>query len=220
MKPLNKKGFSAIYVVLIIAIVGIIGFTGWYVWSKNQTPKVSSYQECVKAKGAKILETYPEQCVINGQTFVNPSQKAAASMTTQTNNPTVQLPATTHRYLTIKEWGVKIPVSSDIYDLIYSIDNALYLNSEKFIALTNGECNLKNKEYLGYVIRSAEGTKQFKDTIIAKADGVKKIGDYYYLYQEPTQMYCQQNPPNQDLANYFKKVVPIIKDAFNGIQEM
>ena len=135
MKPLNKKGFSAIYVVLIIAIVGIIGFTGWYVWSKNQTPKVSSYQECVKAKGAKILETYPEQCVINGQTFVNPSQKAAASMTTQTNNPTVQLPATTHRYLTIKEWGVKIPVSSDIYDLIYSIDNALYLNSEKFIAV-------------------------------------------------------------------------------------
>jgi len=75
MKPLNKKGFNPIYVVLIIAIVGIIGFTGWYVWSKNQTPKVGNYQECVKAKGAKILETYPEQCVINGQTFVNPIQK-------------------------------------------------------------------------------------------------------------------------------------------------
>jgi hypothetical protein len=67
-------------VILVIVLVGIIGFAGWYLWNKTNQPKVSNYQECIKAKNSKLREIYPEQCVVNGQTFTNPNQKVSTTV--------------------------------------------------------------------------------------------------------------------------------------------
>lgn len=59
-------------VLLSVTVIGIIAGVGWYVWDKNQNqkPVITNFDECVAA-GNPIMESYPEQCAANGQTFVN-----------------------------------------------------------------------------------------------------------------------------------------------------
>lgn len=65
----------------ILALVVIIG-AGFLVFKKVYIEKmypVHDYNECVAA-GNPILETYPEQCIADGQTYVNPVQKISPTM--------------------------------------------------------------------------------------------------------------------------------------------
>src|SRR2546423_227179 len=99
MKTFKQGGFMAIEVALLLVIVGLIGGTGYYVWhSTSQTnktltnasdvsqnaPKVTAktiktFDDCKKAAGSKIQETFPEVCVTkNGKSYVNSKQKAAS----------------------------------------------------------------------------------------------------------------------------------------------
>lgn len=53
---------------------------------KSSPSQPTSYQECVDGGGA-ILESYPTQCALNGQTFTNPDQKAEEPAQPQADNP-------------------------------------------------------------------------------------------------------------------------------------
>lgn len=72
----NQKGFSVVEVLLVLIVVGLIGGIGWYVYSKQQAKEVpkqvtiTNFEEC-KATGNPVMESYPEQCSANGQTFSN-----------------------------------------------------------------------------------------------------------------------------------------------------
>jgi hypothetical protein len=78
---LNKRGFSAVELLICFVLVGAIGATGWSLYSrqkadkKNENASISSFEEC-KAAGNPIMESYPEQCSANGQTFTNNAQNA------------------------------------------------------------------------------------------------------------------------------------------------
>jgi len=118
MRKLSHKGFSAVEGLLILIIVLLLGFIGYYVYHTNQTasdtlnsshstPKfgsaIKTFADCKKAVGSKLLETYPEQCVTkDGKSFTDPNQL-------------------TKKYLTIKEWGVKLPLTSTILDATYTL---------------------------------------------------------------------------------------------------
>lgn len=57
----------ALSVVLLFAIyVAIMKPT------TNKDP--ANYSECMKNKDALLRATYPEQCVVNGKSFINPNQ--------------------------------------------------------------------------------------------------------------------------------------------------
>lgn len=81
MKTLNKKGFSAVEVTLVLVVVGFVGTIGWYLYERRQGDSpaqmsITNFDECVAA-GNPVMESYPEQCAANGQTFTNPNQKVA-----------------------------------------------------------------------------------------------------------------------------------------------
>ncbi len=120
---MKEKGFAAVETILILIVIVIIGGTGYYVWHANQnttkalsdanaasqssikTKKITTFEECKKATGSNMLMTYPEQCVTkDGKTFTDLSQQIAT------------------KYLTIKEWGVKIPLSSSDVGAYYKVD--------------------------------------------------------------------------------------------------
>ncbi len=62
---------KALLAVVVIALLAA-GFYAW--WSgENKERSINSFQECVAA-GNPIMESYPEQCSANGQTFTNPDQ--------------------------------------------------------------------------------------------------------------------------------------------------
>jgi hypothetical protein len=71
-----RAGFGIIEIIIGLALLGMIGAGGWFIWNKYQSTNVTvdSYETCAAA-GNPILETYPEQCVANGKTYTNPTQK-------------------------------------------------------------------------------------------------------------------------------------------------
>lgn len=76
MKKLNVQGFSGLMVIVLLAVAGIVGGTGWYVYnsqkktdSPSQARAITTFEECAAA-GNPIMESFPEQCAANGQTFV------------------------------------------------------------------------------------------------------------------------------------------------------
>lgn len=65
-------------ITFLVGLLGVLLFTItalviWAVIQEQKTP--TSFAECVTYKDAKLLESYPEQCVVNGKSFANPDQK-------------------------------------------------------------------------------------------------------------------------------------------------
>jgi hypothetical protein len=131
---------------------------------------------------------------------VKAHNKSAASTATPTPGATVSPLATAspalsptvspENYLTIKELGIKIPLTSSIYDLEYkyvaaSGSNPIYLNfstaSISSIPAGNTTCNTDRRPLGTYTVwNSAQPAKQ--GTLIATVKG-----DYiYYLHAQST----------------------------------
>lgn len=68
----NQAGFGIITLaILLAAIVGAF-LVGQHVYSARKAAQsVVDYAQCIKQRGAKLLQTYPEQCVFDGKTFTN-----------------------------------------------------------------------------------------------------------------------------------------------------
>jgi hypothetical protein len=69
----TRKWIFFLVVVLGVLLVTIIALVIWAVITETKKP--TSFAECVSKKDAKILESYPEQCVVDGVSFTNPNQK-------------------------------------------------------------------------------------------------------------------------------------------------
>ena len=93
MKDMGDSGFSLFETLVVIAIVVVLGLGGWYVYHREHKAKTTA------------------DATSQTNTGTTPTQQQA--------NSTTQTPATT--YLDIKEWGVKIPLSSRIQDAYYTV---------------------------------------------------------------------------------------------------
>jgi len=204
MKKSNQSGFAAVEAFLVVIILGIVGFTGWYVWHSKQATdktlnnaaksapataqakKVASFADCKKAAGSKTLTTSPEQCVTkDGKTF------------TDTNAST----SSAQQYLTIKEWGVKLPVSGDISDAYYlykSDIDVVYLSKA---AYKDTNC-AADSTTLGAIDRFTASTKDelSGNNMLSERPNAIHIGNYYFAYQHP-QAACDGSPTN-DFKNF------------------
>jgi hypothetical protein len=71
----NQAGIGAGGIFLIIFIFGLSSFAFYRVQQADdqikQANKITTFDECVDA-GHPVMETYPEQCAADGQTFINP----------------------------------------------------------------------------------------------------------------------------------------------------
>lgn len=84
MKTNNDNlGFGLIGVLVILVILASIGGIGWYVYLKNSKQNssqqnaqksITNFDECVAA-GNPVMESDPEQCSANGQTFTRATQQ-------------------------------------------------------------------------------------------------------------------------------------------------
>lgn len=66
---LSQKGFVALPLLIIGILVAVIVGIALFVQSENnQDTSITNFDECVAA-GNPVMESYPEQCSVNGQTF-------------------------------------------------------------------------------------------------------------------------------------------------------
>lgn len=93
----KQKGFGLVPVLMVLILVSVIGFAGYYVWN-NQYKKKETTQQPETQKPINTNSVKP----------------------TETTKPSTS--ADNQNYLVIKEWGVKIPLTSDIEDAGYTIN--------------------------------------------------------------------------------------------------
>jgi hypothetical protein len=108
---------------IILIILGVIGLAVvlWLAWFKPTVRPVNSYESCIAA-GNPIQDSYPSVCATkDGKRFVNPKEKVN-SVPSDTTAPqaTQQTPATEQKYLTIAEWNVRVPLTTETADLKYT----------------------------------------------------------------------------------------------------
>ncbi len=92
----RQAGFSPVEVLIVIAAVAVIGAAGWFVYQHNRT----------KATNAA-----------GGTQTTNQTSNQQTTSTTP--------PAPTVTYLTIKEWGVRLPLSDSIKDAYYVVPDGI-----------------------------------------------------------------------------------------------
>ena len=69
----TRKLLTFLVGLLSVLLFTIIALVIWAVIQEQKTP--TNFAECVLDKDAKILQSYPEQCVADGKSFTNPNQK-------------------------------------------------------------------------------------------------------------------------------------------------
>ncbi len=183
----NQKGFSIVIVLLCILVVSFIGFAGYYVWNTQQDKKE---KEVATVAGAQ------EQA---------PAVKEESQPT-----PTAQ---DAQKYLEIKEWGVKIPLTQTISDAAYNFDS--FNNSAGLYKVSYAQyCPSGYGGYIGrfkdandpLFARDTVGPGTF-DALVARS---VKINEYYYYYISPQSMCGDPNnldgwdQKSQEMTQAFK----------------
>ncbi len=141
---------------------------------------------------------------------------SAASRSADEQQITQKPKATT--YLTIKEWGVKLPLTDDIKDLTYTNHGSwVALNTTKFVTLSGKKCSGGDVGYMGTIRRAKSLSSLYDNASIRTQNEALMVGEYYYLFTNPTQMYCQQEPTNQAQIDYFTQTIPLIEEATKSI---
>jgi hypothetical protein len=180
----NQNGFSAIEAILILVILGIIGVTGYFVWHAKQSTDKSL------TPNASTTPSYKK------------SNKSTNPTPTTTTTPQQQ-------YLVIKEWSVKIPLSSTISATYYSYDSNTDFVRVSLDKYKGTNCATDQGQLYG-ISRSTN----------ASSSGVK-IGNYYYSPVHP-QTGCDGTTSstwnsNSAGATQAMSYVPYLKTAIGRI---
>ncbi len=213
----RQSGFSPVESLLVIVAVFIVAFTGWFVWhSVNNTKKtndqtvsdssppqssgnrITTYDECTKASGSKIQETYPQICVTkDGKHFTQDTSEGSK----------------TSSYLIVKEWGVKIPLSTNTMDAYYEKDDngMMYISTKKLHSLVQqvGGCHAGLDDV--FLARSANG-----NDLNIKSNWHVKIGNYYYFRGHTIEPLCATRT-DENLAKQYQ---PIQSNLESEIQKI
>jgi len=168
MKKLNSRGFSAVEVLILIVIVGLVSSAAWYVGRKSGSD--------------------------NKKTPL--SQTATTSTQTTSQTPSTTTTDTT-KYVSIKEWGVKIPESYIPAGFVYEVgasqdpNGTITFNSTDLKA---AGCTQKNYGFI--VARGKAGDtyigdggdksnfKEIYDQYHANASTFHMIFNNYYFFDD------------------------------------
>jgi hypothetical protein len=109
------------WVIVATAIVAV-ALIIWLAWIRpmQKTAAVTSFEECAAA-GNPVQESYPEVCATkDGKRFVNTKQDAAHQASLSGDEDLVPPANPELLRLDVVEWGMRIPLTKDNFDLIYT----------------------------------------------------------------------------------------------------
>lgn len=116
----KNKILKAKWLILLLALA-VIGLVVWLIWvlPAQREARINSFAACAAA-GHPIQESYPEVCVMkNGKRFVNTAQ-AQAHQASIDNEELIPPSNPALLNLDIEEWGVRVPLTNQTFDLTYA----------------------------------------------------------------------------------------------------
>lgn len=183
-----KKQTRSRIILLLVVVVGIAAVVGVVLYVKNMNEVGQKRMDELALEASALSKKQSEQ-----------------------QTPAEVTPTT---YLAIKEWGVKLPLSDDITDLTYTnLGDQIALNTATFVTLSGKKCSGGDVGYMGSIRRAKSLDSLYSNPAIRTQNEAVQVGEYYYLYGNPTQMYCQQEPANQRQVDYFTETIPQIEEA-------
>lgn len=168
----HQSGFSTVEILLVVLVIAVLAVSGSVVYLHHKTTTAA------KTNAATT----------------NPAQSTGQ----QTSTTTTQPATTTTQYITVKEWGVKLPLSDSIKDAYYVVPTGISDDSDgKPSAIDFGLTSLNSScgtvtggptDYnsLGSIIRALPtDTDPVSGKLYTQLDpnGVT-IGGYYYGYAD------------------------------------
>ncbi len=182
----KQKGFGLVPVLLVL-LVSVIGFAGYYVWNAQHEKKENTVQQT--------------------------AQKQVSS----NNTKPVEAPKTadTQKYLVIKEWGVKIPLTSGIEDAGYTTnpngpaetEQSVWIYKKAYVDISSSCDKLSN---ITRFSNPSAKTDWYGDisTLGERYKNISyKIGNYYYAPvgpQSPCGAPTVGNDTNPSIADQVK----------------
>jgi hypothetical protein len=130
----KKKLLRARWLILALTVF-VVALMVWLVWIRpvQRASQISSFEQCASA-GYPIQESYPEVCLTkDGKRFVNPQQDAAHQASLDDEQELVPPSNPALLVLDIEEWGIRVPLTMDTFDLTYAyVENG----SEEYVLFT------------------------------------------------------------------------------------
>jgi hypothetical protein len=167
----KQKGFGVIPVVAAVIVILAIGFVGWHTMHSNKT-----------AKKNDATTTSPA-----------PPPASPATNTSPTQSPT-------SGYLIINEWGVKLPLTSGVYDAYYVVStnnkdpngdpNTMWLGLKSLddSGCAAAQANTGGAYPLGALMRTAaDATDPLSgEPVKQRYPNGAVVGNYYYAFNDGT----------------------------------
>jgi hypothetical protein len=167
----HQSGFGATGVILVVLAVAILASTGLMIYQHH------------KSGSAK-----------------NSAATSQTQTTTQPQNTTSTQPAqATTQYLTIKEWGVKLPLSANIKDAYYTTEGS-----------NTGADGLPNTVWLGKTSFNSNGCNIANTGPSSKATPIGSILRVLLTDRDPVtgDLYTQKYPNGVTIGNYYYAYAP------------
>ena len=119
----------------------------------------------------------------------NPTKSVASTAQTTTNTPT-STQSTSGQYMTITQWGVKLPLSSGIKGITYSVSTANNVQSAN-VNVPNSLCQPMATIYRGGASSIDPTTEGFDSNgTTFQANNDRQIGAYYYSFMTGNASSC------------------------------
>lgn len=195
--------------LIVLAVVGLL-VAGWLAWFRpsGTQHEITTYKACAEA-GNPIQQSYPSVCVTkDGKRFVNPDDKqqipAAPDPNASENQQNSSMPPTDGQYLTMNEWGVRVPLTAAYNDMKYTFvrDDTSERVTFTFQRLEDsGIC----KNDVGVAMTRSK-TKNEPPYNLGNPKPVAQVGEYYYyLASAGSPCYDPQNTDHMKLVNTINK---------------
>jgi len=117
----KRKLLRAKWLIIFLAVL-VAGLIVWLAWIRpmQNESNFRSFEECAAA-GNPVQQTYPEVCLTkDGKRFVNPKQDAAHQASLDGEEELVPPSNPALLNLDITEWGARIPLTVNTFDLVYT----------------------------------------------------------------------------------------------------
>lgn len=192
---MNKAdGFSLKLTLLLLLISAVLAGGGFIVYKKlnkkapiaqvaqvEQPQAITSFEECVAA-GNPVMESFPEQCSADGQTFVNAAQQAEET--------------DSKGYVVVEDWGLKLKIGPNDQELQYRLerdaghgDERLYIANAPSIAFMSANCGGDGFE-LVTISKTHEAEESAGAELVLEDDG-------HFYYVSSASGTCSEKPDEE-----------------------
>ncbi len=189
-QPAGSRAIAKFLSLIVLGLIAIVGILWWSTMRSDEsrqaerpsrTKAVTNFEECRRAPGSKIMQTFPEQCVTkDGKQFVANAERTA---------------------IDVPEWRIRVQQPEGIGDAYYKMldEHRLLVSTRSLDQIRAGTSGCTSGLEDIVIERAKPGDTrdgQMLNEEFLQERG-KKLGDYYYYRPDVVSAACMPEETDQ-----------------------